>query len=100
MGKFFRNIEDPDAVLDVLNAEDEEQTDEGFAQAGKKKGLSKRERVILEKGVSGGVHAAMLAAILIAAVWDLEVPVLIGLGIYHTGACAVAWDRARALRNI
>lgn len=84
-------IQEVDAVLDALNG-----TKEETAVASETERRSgKRQRVIRERITDGAVHAAMVAAILLGVRWGLELPVLIGLGIYHTGASAVAWDRAK-----
>lgn len=98
MSKNKQDIQEVDAVLEAMAPAAVEA--ESFEHDAQKKGIGKRQRTIREKVTCGAVHACMVAAILAGVRWNLEVPVLIGLGIYHTGACAVAWDRARALRHI
>ena len=100
MSKNKTDIQEVDAVLEAMEPAAVEAAEaEGFGSEARKKG-SKRQRTIREKVTAGAVHAAMVAAILAGVRWGLELPVLIGLGIYHTGACAVAWDRARSIRHI
>lgn len=84
-------IQEVDAVLDALNPPKEEAT----VASETERRSGKRQRAIRERITNGAVHAAMVAAILLGVRWGLELPVLIGLGIYHTGASAVAWDRAK-----
>lgn len=87
-----KSIENVDAVLSVMEPE-AAQEPERRSEGGQKKGQAKRRSV--RELVSGGiVHGVMVAAILAGVRWQVEVPVLIGLGIWHTGACAVALDRA------
>ena len=84
-------IQEVDAVLEALNPAKEETA----VAAETERRSGKRQRAIRERITAGAVHAAMVAAILLGVRWGLELPVLIGLGIYHTGASAVAWDRAK-----
>ena len=84
-------IQEVDAVLEALNPPKEEATVVGETE----RRSGKRQRAIRERITDGAVHAAMVAAILLGLRFGLELPVLIGLGIYHTGASAVAWDRAK-----
>lgn len=84
-------IQEVDAVLDALNPPKEETA----VASETERRSGKRQRAIRERVTAGAVHAAMVAAILLGVRWGLELPVLIGLGIYHTGASAVAWDRAK-----
>ena len=84
-------IQEVDAVLDALNPVKEETA----VASETERRCGKRQRAIRERITNGAVHAAMVAAILLGLQFGLELPVLIGLGIYHTGASAVAWDRAK-----
>lgn len=84
-------IQEVDAVLEALNPVKEETA----VASETERRSGKRQRAIRERITDGAVHAAMVAAILLGLRWGLELPVLVGLGIYHTGASAVAWDRAK-----
>ena len=84
-------IQEVDAVLEALNPAKEETA----VASETERRSGKRQRAIRERITAGAVHAAMVAAILLGLQFGLELPVLIGLGIYHTGASAVAWDRAK-----
>lgn len=87
-------IQEVDAVLEALNPAKEEAAVAAVAGETERRS-GKRQRAIRERVTAGAVHAAMVAAILLGVRFGLELPVLIGLGIYHTGASAVAWDRAK-----
>lgn len=88
------NIQEVDAVLEAMEPAAVEAAEEGkvFGVEARKKCRQSRIR---ERLADAAVHAVMVAAILAGVRWGLELPVLIGLGIYHTGASAVAWDRAK-----
>ena len=87
------DIQEVDAVLEAMEpAAVETAEGKGFGVEARKKCRQSRNR---ERITDAAVHAVMVAAILAGVRWGLELPVLIGLGIYHTGASAVAWDRAK-----
>lgn len=87
------DIQEVDAVLEAMEpAAVEAAEGKGFGVEARKKCRQSRSR---ERLADAAVHAVMVAAILAGVRWGLELPVLIGLGIYHTGASAVAWDRAK-----
>lgn len=88
------DIQEVDAVLEAMEPAAVEAAAEGkgFGVEARKKCRQSRIR---ERLADAAVHAVMVAAILAGVRWGLELPVLIGLGIYHTGASAVAWDRAK-----
>ena len=89
-----KGIQEVDAVLEALNGTKEEAVVAAVASETERRS-GKRQRAIRERVTDGAVHAAMVAAILLGVRFGQELPVLIGLGIYHTGASAVAWDRAK-----
>ncbi|MBQ7230667.1 MAG: hypothetical protein IJX04_07195 [Oscillospiraceae bacterium] len=94
MSKNKTDIQEVDAVLEAMEPAAVEAAAEskGFGVEARKKCRQSRIR---ERLADAAVHAVMVAAILAGVRWGLELPVLIGLGIYHTGASAVAWDRAK-----